>query len=394
MNEKTVSHVDRTSTPNPLFKGFEDSNIVEATVKNVNVDDQNNVTFTVDVVTIKGEVKRQVPCLFPWASVDGVAGIFSVPQVGDKCLVALGAGNLAYLLGYHPSAQLSQAKASQTLLAAGQPAGAEKGTFAQSQMLPGTIEIKSSLGNRVLIHPGGSIAIDARVDLFTFYDAVTSTIESMCRSYQLLTAGGQMLWVEGNEKTKRSMKFQADLFTKSATQENLAAGATRGGKKLLALFDEDHDLVLQVTDSNGVQSTITIGSNGVILSSGSGPTQGSIVVSPTGNFSLSAGDPNGIHTELDLSPEAIAISALNGPEPMATVQALASGQVNMSAETEVELQTDGIVSVIGTEVFLGELGGIPVARLGDQVTVFGVTTGPSNAEGTIMTGSFSVLASL
>lgn len=393
MKDQTVSHVDRTPTPNPYSKGFEDSNLVEATVKNVNVDDQNNVTFTVDVVTIKGETKRQVPCLFTYASVDGLAGLFVVPNVGDKCLVALGAGNLAYIVGYHPSAQLASARASQTLLAAGQNANTEKGTFAKSQLLPGSIEIKASQGNRVLLHPGGSIAIDADVDLFTFYDSVKSSIESMCRSYELFTAGGSALWKEGQEKTKRSMSFQTTMYTKSATQENLAAGATRGGRRLQIVFDEDHDFVIQVVDENNISSSMQVGSDGVIISSSDGTNQGSIVVAPGGNFSLIAGDPHGIHTQLDLAPSAIAMSALTGPETIATVQATAEGQANISAETGVQIQAEGIVSIVGTEVFLGELGGIPVARMGDQVQVFGVQNGTGSANGVIMTGSFSVLAS-
>lgn len=393
--EQSVSHVDRT--PAPPSGAFQISSIVEATIKNINVDESNNVTFTADVVTHKNETKHRVPFMFPYASADGSAGVFSVPIVGDKCLVALTPGNAAYIIGYHPAVQTSSGKASAALMSSlPTPASGTKslkGTFAKSQLLPGAIEIKAREGNRVLLHPGGSIAIDAQVDLFTFYDAISSTIESLCRSHQLFTAGGFVLWEEGKEKTKKSMKFQAELFTKSATEENVNAGATRGGAKMTVLFSEEaNHFLLVVEDENGIKSQIAIGPGGIILTSGNGTTSGSIAVSPDGNFALIAGNPNGLHTQIGLSESAIAMAALNGPTPLATVQASTDGQVQISGQTKVEIESQVQVAVVGTQVNLGSLAGLPVARLLDPVIVFGVSTGPSNANGQIMNGSPFVMA--
>ena len=91
MIEPAPSFLDRN--PNPFFGDFSNSNFVEATIKKVHTDEANNVTFTADVVTVKNEVKRRVPFMLPYASAAGDAGIFIVPNVGDKCLLAMAAGN-------------------------------------------------------------------------------------------------------------------------------------------------------------------------------------------------------------------------------------------------------------------------------------------------------------
>lgn len=392
--EKPVSFVERSTTPNPLFKGFETSNIVEAEIREVHTDEANNVNFTATVVTIKGEVKHRLPFLFPYASEKGDAGIFVVPQVGDQCLVALAAGNSGYIIGYHPAVQVEDARASTSLLASSGSSKTLRGTFAKSQLIPGSMEMRTAAGNRILMHPGGSIAIDAKQDLFTFYDAVSSTIESLCRSMQYFTAGGFVLWDEGKEKTKPSMSFQAEMFTKSATKENVEAGPTRGGAHLTLLFSEKANyFLLSIEDQNGIKSKIAIGPGGIILTSGNGVTQGSIAVSPNGNFSLSAGDPNGIHTQLDLAPEAIAITALNGPQPLATVQATGDGAVVVSGQQDVKVQSDISVEVVAAEVGLGSLGGLGVVRaLQDQIMVFNVQTGTGVASGFATTGSAIVTA--
>src|SRR3990172_4823296 len=101
--------------PNPFFGGSQASNIVEGTIVKVHTDEANNVTLTADVVTIKNEAKSRVPFLFPYSSADGTAGIFAIPNVGDKCLLGLAAGNLAYILGYHSAATVQVGRAAASL---------------------------------------------------------------------------------------------------------------------------------------------------------------------------------------------------------------------------------------------------------------------------------------
>lgn len=376
---------------NPLFKGFQASNIVEGTVVKVHTDDANNVTMTADVVTIKNEFKPRVPMLFPYASADGTAGVFAIPSVGDRCVLALAAGNSAYIIGYHAAPQLSPGRSSAALAAQGEDGQTLKGTFAKTQLIPGALEMRTAYGNRVLVHPGGSIVIDARKDLYSFYDAVSSTLTHLSRSHKLFTAGGFALWEEGREKAKRSMGFNAQLFTKAATQENLDAGALRGGAKMSVLFSESaNHFLLEVTDQNGITSRIAIGPNGVILSSSDGAQSGSITVAPSGNFSLAAGDPGGLHTQLDLAPSAIAIAAYSGPTPIAAVTAETNGKVQVSAQTEVTLSAPRVVTKDGLTA-LGALGGMgAVRRIIDQVIVFGVTGGSGSATGFVLGGSATV----
>ncbi len=201
-----------------------------------------------------------------------------------------------------------------------------------------------------------------------------------------------MRWTEGKEKSKRSMSFIGNLFTKSATKENVNAGPTRGGARMQVVFSESaNHFFLEITDQNGITSRIAIGPGGVILSSEDGTNQGSIVVGPTGNFNFVAGDPAGLHTRLDLAPSAIAISAFNGATPIAQVGADTTGKVTVSAQTEVLIDAPTVITQGGFTALAG-LGGFPVTRILDQVVVFGVMGGPSSATGFPVEGSFEVFA--
>lgn len=387
--ESPTTHLDRGQ--NPLFGGFQGSNIVEATIIKVHTDEANNVTLTADVVTIKNEAKYRVPFLCPYANASGTAGIFAIPNVGDKCLVALAAGNTPYIIGYHPTVQLEAGRSS-AAIASSAPGPALKGTFVKSQLIPGAIELKSPRGNRIMIHPGGSIAIDADVDLFTFYDAVSSTIESLSRNINLFTAGGVVFWNEGDEKAQKSMEFFANMFTKSATEENIAKGPLRGGAQLQILFSEDaNHFFLEITDEDGITSRIQIGPNGIILTSANGTTQGSIAISPTGNFSFIAGDPDGVHTVVEMSSSVAAISAFVGTTLRASAQVATTGQAVVTASGKVTIDAPVVVTQ-GGKTFLGALGGLPAARVLDPVVVFGVMGGPGSATGFIRQGSSSVFS--
>lgn len=386
------SYLDR-ERDNPFFGGFQASNIVEATIVKVHADEANNVTFTVDVVTIKNELKSRVPLLFPYANQSGGAGIFSIPNVGDKCIVALGAGNIAYVIGFHPSPQVITGRGTPTLAGANGSGASQKGSFGTgNQLVPGAIEMKSPGGNRVLVHPGGSIAIDARTDLFQLFDPVRSTIQALSRSREIFTAGGSLCWREGKEKSKRSMAFEGQLFTKAATKENTEAGPTRGGARMQVVFSEKaNHFFLEILDQNDIRSRIAMGPNGVILEASDGTNKGSIVVGPSGNFSFVAGDPLGLHTQLDLAPSAVAITALQGTTPLATVQADTSGFVNISAQAEVLIDAPTVVTQGGLTALAG-LGGFPVTRVLDQVVVFGVQGGSGTASGFPVEGSAEVFA--
>jgi hypothetical protein len=362
---------------NPYFGALQSSNVVEATIKQVHTDEANNVTFTADVVTVKGEPKWRVPFLFPYANAIGTAGIMSVPNVGDSCVVALLAGNSPYIIGYHSVPQVEEARSS---AAAGSAAPLLKGTFAKSQLTPGGIEFRTPRQNRLLLHPGGSIDIEARNDLFTFYDAVSSTIENLSRNVRTFTAGGTILWTEGKEKAQQSMEFLANLYTKSVTQENLDKGELRGGAKMTVLFSEKaNHFFLEVKDSNDITSRIQIGENGVIITSGDGTNQGSIAVSPDGNFLLVAGSETGPNTKLSLSEDAISIAAFLATSPMATVTAETNGKVTVSSDQEVKLDSPKIVlqgttsvETMAPQTNLGGLGGLGVARTMDGIIGFGI----------------------
>lgn len=397
-SERPTTILDRY--PNPFFGGFQSSNVVEATIIKVHTDEANNVTLTADVTTIKGEQKRRVPFALPFANATGTAGIFAVPNIGDKCLVVMTAGNSPYIFAYHASVQQEQARSS-AAIATSPPGPALKGTFAKSQLIPGCIELRSPGQNRVLLHPGGSIAIDAKVDLFTFYDAVSSTIESLSRNLDIFTAGGSILWEEGGEKSQVSHSFFAELFTKSATKENTDKGFLRGGARMEILFNENaNHFFLEILDENNIKSQIQIGPNGIILTSGNGTTKTSIAISPTGNFALIAGDPMGIHTQLDLAPTAIAITAFDAAAPLATLQANGDGAVNISSEAQTNIEsfgnvkitgTDG-VSIVGTSVALGALGGLGVVReFQDEILIFGLVD-EGTASGFAIGGSAIVTA--
>lgn len=393
---------DRPSTildryPNPFFGGFQASNVVEATIIKVHTDEANNVTFTADVTTIKGEQKRRVPFAMPFANATGTAGIFSVPNVGDKCLVVMAAGNSPYIFAYHSAVQQEQARSTPSI-ANSPPGPALKGTFARSQLIPGSIELRSPGQNRLMLHPGGSILVDSDVDLFTFYNAVSSTIESLSRNLSIFTAGGAVLWSEGEEKSQTSMEFFANMFTKSATKENTDKGLLRGGAQLQVLFSEDaNHFFLEVTDSDNITSRIQIGPNGIILTSGNGTNQATIGISPTGNFSLIAGDPNGAHTQVDLAESAIAISAFlgSGP-PIASVQATTQGEVTISSDVSVTVKSPQVTIDSPTTLTkggftnLGGQGGMGVARLMDQIS--GACSLGGTVMGQIMQASVQVTA--
>ena len=377
MHERQETFLAR-GMPNPLQSGFASSNIVEGTIKKVHTDEANNVTFTCDVVTHKGEQKQRVPLIFPYANAVGRAGIWSVPNENDRCLIALGAGNAAYIIGFHAAPQLSSSRATPTL---GKEAP-KKATFGTTQLLPGAIELRTTEQNRILLHPGGSILIDAKTDLFTFYDAVSSTIRSMARNLRITTAGGGVLWKEGDEKAQRTMKFAATLFTRSATKENRDKGALRGGARMSVIFSEDaNHFFIEVKDSNDITSRIQIGENGVIITSGDGINQGSIAVSPDGNFLLIAGSETGPNTKLSLSPSAISIAAFLQTSPMATVVAETNGKVTLSSNQEVKVESPKVtiqsaqVVTQGGRTNLGSPGGLGVARLLDPI-VGSCSTGP------------------
>lgn len=382
MADHPGTFLDRHPTP-LLGKAFELSALEEGEIKKVHTDSANNVTLTADVATIhnRGLLSR-VPFLFPYASSDARAGIFSVPQVGDKCLVAFASGNIAYVVGYHPTVRSIPARASAV---SGGPTVV--GTFGQTQLVPGATEIRSPSGNRIMVHPGGSIAIDAKVDLFSFYDAVKATVVHMARSHRIFSAGGSVLWQEGEEKSKRSMSLTAQFFTKAATQENLDAGATRGGARMTVQFSEKADhFLLDVTDQNNISSKIAIGPNGIILTSAQGANQTSITISPGGNWSLLAGDPNGLHTEINLASTAVAMSAKNGTTDLATVLSETNGKVTVTAQSEVVIDAPRAVTTQELRVARGGIG-LARGKYIDKVRVFGVDSGSSTAQGFVTSGS-------
>lgn len=357
--------------PNPMHGGFGSSNIVEGVIRKVHTDEANNVTFTCDVVTQKGEQKARVPILFPYANAKGTAGILSVPNQNDRCLIALGAGNTAYIIGFHAAPQLSESRGTPAL----NGEAPQKATFGTSQLIPGAIELKTAQKNRILLHPGGSILVDAKTDLFTFYNSVSSTIQTLARNLSLTTAGGRMLWKEGDEKAQRTMQFAATLFTRSATKENLDKGALRGGARMSIIFSEDaNHFFLEVKDSNDITSRIQLGPNGVILTSGDGTNQGSIAVSPNGNFLLIAGSETGPNTKLSLSEDAISIAAFLQTSPMATVVAETNGKVTVSSNQEVKVESPKVtiqsaqVITQGGRTNLGAPGGQGVARQNDAIS--------------------------
>jgi len=389
VDESPSNFIDRM--PNPYFGEFQASNVVEATIVRVHTDEAQNVTLTADIVTFKNERKERVPFLLPYANFYGTAGIYAVPSVGDKCLVALAAGNQPYIIGYHPSAVVSPGRALAS--SAGSGGVPLKGTFARTQLIPGSIMLRTIGENQLMMHPGGSIAIDSRQDLYTFYDAVTSTISHLCRQYRLFSAGGSMQWTEGKEKAKTSMTYSAELFTKSATKENLEVGAVRGGARLQVLFSESANyFYIEVLDQDNISGKIQIGPNGVIVSASDGSNQGSIVISPSGNFSFIAGDPNSFHSQLDLSPEAAALTSFNGPTPMATVVTEGTAnKVTISSLGQVVIDAPQVATQGGV-TSLGALGGLPNAKILDAVTVFGVQGGGGAASGFIITGSPTVFS--
>lgn len=369
VERQSESFLDR-GIRSPQHGGFGTSNIVEGTIKKVHTDEANNVTFTCDVVTQKGEQKSRVPILFPFANATGTAGIWSVPNQNDRCLIALGPGNTAYIMGFHAAPQLSESRGTPTL----KGESPLKATFGVSQLIPGAIELRTAQQNRILLHPGGSIAIDVKTDLFTFYNAVNSTIQTLARSLSLTTAGGRVLWKEGDEKAQRSMKFEATLYTKAATKENLDKGSLRGGARMSMIFSEfANHFFLEVKDTNDITSGIKIGPDGIILTSGNGITQGSIAVSPNGNFLLIAGSETGPNTKLSLAPDAISIAAFLQTTPMATVVAETRGVVTISSDQEVKVQAPKVTidaaqaTLKGGFVNLGGMGGFGAARYMDQV---------------------------
>lgn len=392
MQEDKQTFLDKHN--NPFFGGMAGSNFVEGTVVKVQTDDANNVTFTADVVTIKNEFKQRVPLLFPYASADGQAGLFVVPNVGDKCLIGLAAGNTPYIVGFHPAVEIQPGRASAALAAGSGSGAALKGTFANGrQLIPGAIEMRTPFGNRIMVHPGGSVAIDSRQDLFSFWDAVAGKLTHFCRSYEVFSAGGQSLWEEGDEPSKRSMSYAATLYTKSATKENVGNGPLRGGAKMSILFGEKAKyFLLDIVDENGIDSKIAIGPGGIILTSGDGTNQASIVIGPSGNFSFIGGDPAGLHTEMDISGTAIAMTAFDAATPIATVQASTDGSVKISSEQQVTIDAPQTVQQNGL-MALGGLGGMGVVRtIVDKVQVFGVQSGPGSATGFAITGSTLVKA--
>jgi hypothetical protein len=390
VDEAPANFLDRM--PNPYFGEFQASNVVEGTINRVHTDEAQNVTLTADVVTFKNELKSRVPFLLPYANYSGTAGIYAVPSVGDKCLVALAAGNQPYIVGYHPAPSVELGRATAATGGANQSL---KGSFARTQLIPGSIMLRTIGENQLMMHPGGSIAIDSRQDLYTFYDAVLSTITHLCRQYRVFSAGGSMLWTEGQEKSKTSMTYAADLFTKSATKENLEAGPLRGGAHLKVLFSEQaNHFYIKVEDDQNITGQIQIGPNGVIISASDGTNQGSIAISPSGNFSFIAGDPAGMHSQLDLAPTSAAMTSFTGSMPLATVVTDgSSNKVTVSSLGQVVIDAPQVVTQGGI-TSLGALGGLPNAKMLDAVTVFGVSSGNSSANGLIMTGSATVQSAM
>lgn len=385
------NYLDRME--NPLFGAFQASNVVEATITKVHSDEAQNVTLTADVVTFKNELKSRVPFLFPYANFYGTAGIYAVPSVGDKCLVALAAGNQPYVVGYHPAPVVQPGRA--VASTAGSGAMPLKGTFARTQLIPGSIMLRTIGENQLMMHPGGSISIDSREDLYTFYDAVLSTITHLCRQYKVFSAGGSMQWTEGQEKSKTSMTYAAELNTKSATKENLAAGPTRGGAKLNILFSEQANyFYIKVLDQNNISGQVQIGPNGVIITASDGTNKGSIAVSPGGNFSFIAGDPAGMHSQLDLSPTSAAMTSFSGSAPLATVITDGSSQKTTVSSLGQVIIDAPLVVTQGGITSLGALGGLPNAKILDAVTVFGVSPGNASANGFIITGSATVQSAM
>lgn len=389
--EEQETFLDRN--PNPFWGAHQLSPVQEGTVVKVNTDDETNVTFTADVITPMNEQKKRVPFLFQYASAAGDAGVFSVPQVGDKCLIALVAGNQPYIIGYHPSAQAERARASALLARRGESPRAVKGTFARTQLLPGGTEIRGPAGNRVLVHPSGSIAIDSRTDLFSFYNAVSGSLTHFSRSYFVFTAGGSIRWGEGQEKAQRSMKLSGEFFTKSATTENVDAGPLRGGARMSLLFEDaigtgsaPPHFLLDISNED-VSNRISIGPGGISLTSQTGSTTSILTIGGGGQQTFIAGDPNGLHTQLDLSPEAVAITALSGPTTLATVIADTSGSVTVSSQSQITVnapvvQTSGITQLA--------LGGPGVVRSTDIILVPGVQAGGATAVGRAATFSAQV----
>lgn len=323
-------------SPNPLFGQYQASNIEEATVVKVHTDEANNVTGTVDVVTIKNSQKTRVPLLFPYASANGESGIFSIPEIGDRCLIGYIAGNQNYVIGFHPSLRMAEGRpsAASRTTSGGRP---EKGSFSfKSQLLPGGMEIRGRQGNRIMMHPGGPIMIEARPDLLTFYDTTTLTVTSLARSFRMFSAGGSVSWKENDEESKNSQDFTAELFSKSARPENLEAGAKRGGALWRILFGEKADYFAMSVSDDDVDNQVIMGPNGMVFTSP--------------NFSLRAGDPQGTHVELTLVPDAIAISSKQGLTTLATVFAESSGKVTVTSNQETIINSTAKVTVDAPQV--------------------------------------------
>jgi hypothetical protein len=159
------------------------------------------------------------------------------------------------------------------------------------------------------------------------------------------------------------------------------------------LFSEQaNHFFIEVTDKDDITSRISIGPNGIILTSSDGTSQGSISVGPSGSFSFIAGDPLGDHTQLDLAPGTAALSALSGVVLKASVQVnTTAGTAVVTAATKVTVDAPIVETTKMTQLALGGLG---VARLQSLVQVDGVTNGGGSAVGRVITTSNRVQAGL
>lgn len=308
---------------------YEDSPLETGTIEEINstpvkvpvpglIDEREFLVphYSCKIVTDRDQrIYDNIPWLSPYANPATGAGLYVVPKIKTKVLLAFAKKGQPYIVGWLTPVEVDG-----------------RYTGKREIMDPGSIAIRGDRGNKIVVRDGGIITIQSTNVCKRTYTPVFDQIRDFCRNYFLTTSGGQLSWQESRDR-QRLTSFRIEAFEK----------AQKGGKSVRTQYGShtDDDPEPDVPEGKifsfivGENTKVYIGPNGRIIIKNEHPDGGDnndISIDNDGKFTLNNVKEVAVNTE----DGSIKMTAGAGGETF--IEMLPDGDVNVKSTTLVKIE--------------------------------------------------------
>lgn len=286
------------------------NHVILETARVINV---NMRRWTIDARTVTSQSTFfDVQVGAPYLHFHSGEGMYAMPEVGAKCIVARPSDGPPFVLCFVTAFERAQSSTEEPV----EPDQSEDGdnpatnfSAGRPQLQQGDLMLRTRDGNRVYLRRGGVVEIGATEIAKRYYIPLMHYIRDVCENYEMITPGGDMSWKvsrqalttqapESSTPVDRDVEVQFTLTGRNYAQDAHATVAMRIGHvddearlKLLIAGNAIDPSTLEVTGTEAF--SLTINEDGEIEMSNdkdvSLDINGKITLNATSDIEISSG---------------------------------------------------------------------------------------------------------